>query len=306
MSAAQPWREDEVIAAMQAEAGTAAIPVGDDTAQLPALPLTRVWTCDLVVDGVHVDRRWWPLEAIAHKAVAVNLSDLAAAGADPEALLLALACPHDVDALSLARAVAERAREAGAPLVGGDTSTSATLSLAVSALGTVEGVPLTRRGAQPGDTVYVTGPLGRAAAALRGIREGRTPESLPASLRDALWWPTPRLGAGRAARTAGATSAMDVSDGFSLDLHRLADRSMVGFALWDVPVAEGATLAEALGGGEDYELIITAPDQGTLRAAFAAAGEPPPVAVGKIVADPGVRTLKGRPLARSGWVHGAS
>jgi thiamine-monophosphate kinase len=98
---------------------------------------------------------------------------------------------------------------------------------------------------------------------------------------------------------------IDVSDGLALDLHRVADASGVGFELGDVPVAEGATLDEALGGGEDYELLIAVSAAGaaSLLDAFAADDLRAPIRIGSFTADPGVRTLGGRPLERLGWQH---
>ncbi len=98
---------------------------------------------------------------------------------------------------------------------------------------------------------------------------------------------------------------IDVSDGLALDIHRLADASGVGFRLDDVPVATGATLEEALGGGEDYELVITVDParEGALRRAFGAAGLRAPLPIGSVVSDPGLRTLGDAPLERLGWQH---
>jgi thiamine-monophosphate kinase len=97
---------------------------------------------------------------------------------------------------------------------------------------------------------------------------------------------------------------VDVSDGLALDLHRLADASGVGLVLWDVPVAPGATPAEALGGGEDYELVMATGDVARLRAGFDRAGLPEPLVVGRVVADHGHRTWQGEPLPRAGYEHG--
>ncbi len=115
--------------------------------------------------------------------------------------------------------------------------------------------------------------------------------------------PRARLAEGRVARRAGASAMMDVSDGLSIDLDRLARASGVGVRLSEVPVADGATLAEALGGGEDYELIVVTGNPEGLRAAFAGAGLRAPVRIGECTADRRERTLVGAPLARQGWEH---
>jgi thiamine-monophosphate kinase len=96
---------------------------------------------------------------------------------------------------------------------------------------------------------------------------------------------------------------IDVSDGLAIDLHRLADASGVGFRLHALPVAPGATREEALGGGEDYELVVATPDPDALAGAFAAAGLRPPLVIGACTADPDDRRLDGEPLARLGWEH---
>jgi thiamine-monophosphate kinase len=114
-----------------------------------------------------------------------------------------------------------------------------------------------------------------------------------------------RLREGDTARRFGATAMIDVSDGLALDLHRLADASGVGFELGDVPVADGATLEDALGGGEDYELLFTASAAGQeeLAAGFDAEGLRPPLRIGVTVADPATRTFNGDALPRLGWQH---
>ena len=112
-----------------------------------------------------------------------------------------------------------------------------------------------------------------------------------------------RLAEGEAARDAGATAMIDESDGLVTDLGHVADASRVGFALDDVPVALGATPDEALGGGEDYELIMTVPDVGGLTAEFERAGLRPPLVVGVCTDEPEQRTLGGRPLPKTGWEH---
>jgi thiamine monophosphate kinase len=111
------------------------------------------------------------------------------------------------------------------------------------------------------------------------------------------------LAEGSPARGAGTTAMIDVSDGLALDLHRLADASGVGFVLDAVPVAQGASLDEALGGGEDYELVVATPDPGALESAFAGAGLRPPLVLGRCTKEVGERLLDGEPLDRLGYEH---
>ncbi len=126
-----------------------------------------------------------------------------------------------------------------------------------------------------------------------------------AELGEAYRRPVARLSEGAAARRAGVTAMIDVSDGLALDLHRLADASGVGFRLDDVPVVPGATLEEALGGGEDYELLLTVreADAASLLERFEATGLRAPLRIGVVLPDPELRTLGDAPLARLGWQH---
>jgi thiamine-monophosphate kinase len=106
-----------------------------------------------------------------------------------------------------------------------------------------------------------------------------------------------------AARGAHVHAMMDLSDGIGLDLHRMADASDVGFELTEVPIAEGATLEEAISGGEDYELVIATNDPGRLRLLYLDRGLEAPITIGVVVEDPAVRTLSGSPLERRGFEH---
>jgi thiamine-monophosphate kinase len=265
-----------------------------------------VASVDSVVEGVHVDLSVCSPGDVGWKALMGALSDLAAMGAAPLGALVALCVPggsgEGAVALGVMEGVAEAVRASGCPVVGGDVSESGQLVVAVTVLGTVEGgdgQPVPRSGARPGDVVVVTGPCGGSAAGLRRLRAG-DPWGGEAYRR-----PRARLREGQVARLHGAHAMIDVSDGLSLDLHRLADASGVGFQLDEVPVTEGATLDEALGGGEDYELLIAGSAAGVagLLEGFAADDLRAPIRIGSFTADPGVRTLGGRPLERLGWQH---
>jgi thiamine-monophosphate kinase len=199
--------------------------------------------------------------------------------------------------------VAEASDSTGCPIVGGDVSSAGELVVAVTVLGTVpDGAsPVSRSGAVPGDAVLVTGPCGGSAAGLRELRAGAPSADRGGAYRR----PVARLGEGTVAREGGAHAMIDVSDGLALDLHRLADASGVGFSLDDVPVAADATLDEALGGGEDYELVLTVADADVdaLAARFNNAGLDEPIRIGRIVEDPDFRALGTAPLERLGWQH---
>ena len=196
--------------------GSCVIGIGDDAAVLDVPPDRQlVVTTDTLVQGVHF-RPQMPAGDLGHKALAVNLSDLAAMGAEPAWYFLALTLPA-VDSAwldSFAEGMAKLAEDAGIELAGGDT-TAGPLSITITALGLVEGgQALTRNGAQEGDLVAVSGVLGEAAFACKSLDVGITPD---ANARRALDHPIPRLSLGRCLREL-ATSCIDLSDGLLADL----------------------------------------------------------------------------------------
>src|SRR5437660_8849725 len=194
-----------------------------------------VATQDALVEGVHFRLDWISWRDLGWRAAAVNLSDLAAAGADPHALLVTLATPGDTrveDVLELYEGIAET----GVEVAGGDTTRAERLSLTVAALGRSPRVP-GRSGARPGETLVVTGALGAAGAAFR---------------RGAFVRPPLRLAEGRELAVQ-ASAMLDVSDGLAVDAAHIAERSgcRLVLELDRVPLADGAEIAD-LGFGEDY------------------------------------------------------
>jgi thiamine-monophosphate kinase len=282
--------------------------IGDDAAVLRHGRGWLILAADTVVEGVHADLRLTGIDDLGWKAMAANLSDLAAMGATPGHALVTVAGPPDTDLDALYRGIREAAGTYRCPVVGGDLTGCPVLVVTVAVTGSVDdGDPVLRSGARPGDTLWVTGPLGASAAGLRLLqRDAGTAGSAGTAgwerdARSAHARPVPLVAAGLAARRGGATAMIDVSDGLAADLSHLADRSGAGFELTSVPVAPAATLEEALGGGEDYQLVFAAPDDAAVIAAFE--GLDPPVAIGRVVADRSVRTLGGVALAPSGWQH---
>jgi len=274
---------------------------GDDAAVLDR-PEGRLVVCtDAGVEGVHLDTTAFPIDDLAYRTAIAALSDLAATGARPLGVLVAVCAPGHVDVVDVVRGAAEACATAGCEVVGGDLSRSATTTVVASAVG-VEGAggAVARRGARPGDAVLVTGALGGAAAGLRRRRAG-APLDDPLVLRHRR--PSARLDEGEAAALCGATAMLDVSDGLARDVRRLAAASEVGVALSRVPVEDGATPEEALGGGEDYELVFTHPDAAAARAAFARAGLREPISLGEVVARATDLTFRGEPLDDVGWRH---
>lgn len=281
--------------------------IGDDAAVVVVDAGRVVVATDSVVEGVHVEVGLSGPADIGYKALMASLSDLAAMGASPACAVVAVAAPEGSDLDGLGEGLAQAAREAACPVVGGDLSRGAVLVVTATVLGALTGDrdtgPLLRSGARAGDTVFVTGPLGASAAGLRLLRVGAPLGAGNAAVAARHRRPLARLTEGRTARLAGATAAIDVSDGFLADLAHVAEDSGVGVALDEVPVAAGATLEEALDGGEDYELILTTGAPERLVDAFAEVGLRPPVEVGRCTGAPGGLALAGRAVRPSGWRH---
>jgi thiamine-monophosphate kinase len=246
--------------------------IEDDAAQLGG---GLVVTQDALVEDVHFRLAWTTYRELGFRAAAVNLSDLAASGALPEALLVTLGAPAETEVEDVIE-LYEGLNEPGVPVVGGDTTSAPLLTLSVTTLGRSERVP-GRSGARPGDLLVVTGPLGAAGAAFRQERHARPPL---------------RLEEGR--RLAAVAHAMvDISDGLAVDAGHLAARSgcKLEIDLERVPLAEGATV-EDFGFGEDYELLAATPD--TLGFAE----------IGRCSEGSGVEIrLRGEPVALAGWEH---
>lgn len=268
------------ILARVGEAEAAVVGPGDDAAVLAdAGPV--VATTDTLVHGPDFRLAWSNGFDLGWKSAAVNLADVAAMGARPTALLVALAMPEHtrigfVEALADGLRAACDALAPGCAVVGGDLTVSPTLTIAVTALGALEGrAPVLRSGARPGDVVAVAGELGRAAAGL-GILFSRFTDAAgepiavdsavltPAEERDLAVQlrPSPPIALGSAAARAGASGLMDVSDGLALDATRMADASEVTIDLETAalgPDLDAASLDRALRGGEDHALLATFP-----------------------------------------------
>jgi thiamine-monophosphate kinase len=282
--------------------------VGDDCALLaPALGMQLAVSCDMLVEGRHFFPDADP-RALGHKSLAVNLSDLAACGAQPLAFTLALALPAADDAwlAPFAAGLLALADEHGCELVGGDT-TRGPLNICITVFGEVPaGHALLRSGARAGDDVFVSGTLGDARLALEALRGGiaLAPADLQAA-RARLERPAPRVALGLALRGV-ASSAIDISDGLAGDLGHILAQSGVGarlevhalLATMAAPVR--AVPAErrlecVLGGGDDYELAFTAPAQRRDAVAQAARAAGVPVTrIGRIEAEPGLRVVDAR------------
>lgn len=284
----------------------AVLGIGDDAALLRVPPGCHLVYCsDLVVENTHFLRGIHPAESVGYKAVAVNVSDVGAMGGTPRYFLLSLAAPGDlpVSWIDTFLGGIERAcKDFDVSLVGGDTSSSAQIFADVAMVGTVpEGAAVRRSGATPGDRIYVTGVLGSSALGLERLRAG---DSDSDAARRHLY-PSPRHRIG-ALSAAGVHAMIDVSDGLSTDLAHIAEESKVTARIYKerIPGADGATAEQILHGGEEYELILVAPEE--LPGSIDGVGI---TQIGEIVApDPrgklllvagGVESV----LASGGWRH---
>jgi thiamine-monophosphate kinase len=301
---------------------------GDDAAVIePVRGQLDVLTTDAQIDGVHFDRRFTPPEAIGHRALAVNLSDLAAMGARPRAALLSLALPPSLELAffdSMIDGLLALAVRYGTSVIGGNiTSTPGPLVLDVTAIGAVHRRNvLTRSGATPGDEVYVTGSLGDAAAGLLRLQAGDDDTSAPgwAAQTERYLRPTPRVRAGELlARNRAASSCVDLSDGLADGARQIGLASTVGLALdaRSLPIAHELRtwasqngrdpLALALSGGDDFELLFTVrPRQsGRLRAVRRHLGDLPITRIGVVTRAPDLLIMDehGRRELPEGYEH---
>jgi thiamine-monophosphate kinase len=286
---------------------------GDDAAVVrPERGTFDVLTTDAIVEGVHFDRRFVPPDAIGHRALAVNLSDLAAMGARPRAALLSFVLPDELEIAQIDRildgmiALADRYRVA---VVGGNISrTPGPLVIDVTAIGSVKPRRVLRRsGARPGDELYVTGTIGAAAAGLHALQTLDPGSPIPEA-EDKYLWPEPRVRVGMLlGRNRAASACIDLSDGLADGLHQIAAASAVGM------IVEEALIPKASGNlelnSDDYELLFTVrpSSRGRLRAVKSQAGDLPITRIGVVTKEAGVvlRTATGDRELPAGYEHWA-
>jgi len=273
--------------------------IGDDCAIVRPLGAREdlLFTTDLLLENVHFRRATHPPEVVGRKALARGLSDLAAMGGEPRFCLLSLVAPQWADHTWIRRfydGLLEFSEQTHTPLAGGDLARGKNFACDIVVAGAVpRGQALLRSGAKPGDSIYVSGALGGSALGLR-TKNG------PAWKRHLK--PEPRLELGRyLRRRLRATAAMDLSDGLSLDLHRMCLASGVSAEIGPPPVFPGASLEDALHGGEDYELLFTVSPRVRVPGSYKGL---PLTRIGSIHRGlAGAVFLSGRPLAVLGYDH---
>ncbi len=286
------------------------VPIGDDCAVVRIGDRTWAAASDMLIEGRHF-KGWAAPEDVGYKAVAVNVSDVAAMGGTPRFVLVSGAAPDPETALGVFAGVAEACRDFGLYPLGGDTTGADAITIDVAILGELEAPPVLRSGARPGHLLAVTGELGASAAGLLALEESVDGFE---RLKRRLLRPRPRVDAGRAAARLGVGAMIDLSDGLASDVRHVCERSGVGCAveLDRLPVSDDTReLATSLGrdplvlaatGGEDYELLVSAPEH--LIRVLAETVEVPLTVVGEVAVS-GVGLWRGDRTIESlsGWDH---
>lgn len=274
-----------------ADDGRVTVGPGDDAAAFVTDGDTVVST-DVLNEGIHFRRDWSGPEEIGAKAVAVNLADIEAMGADVLGVVVALSVPRDMDAAwvrALSAGIRGELARAGACLLGGDTSAGDHISIAVTALGDLRGrAPVRRSGARPGDVIAVTGRLGWSAAGLFVLGRGfKSPRALVAAHRV----PEVPYGEGARAADSGATSLIDISDGLLADLAHVAKASGVGMRLSSesFTIPDPIRAVAATTGSDPLRFVLTGGEDHALVGTFDQVDVPPDwQIIGRVTDDPGV------------------
>ncbi len=289
----------------------AVLGIGDDCAVLD-LPRGHqvLVTTDFTLEGIHFRREWHPADSVGHRCLARGLSDIAAMGGIPRAAFLSLALPDDLPQHWVDQFMSgflKLARSYSVALAGGDTAQSPAGILAdIIVLGAIPtGKAILRSGAHAGDIIYVTGTLGASAATLQELRSR---QKLRPSAHLRHFYPEPRVAIGKYLREKKLASSMiDTSDGLSTDLRHICDESTVGAVVEAaaLPKTEGNNALQfALHGGEDYELLFTAPPNRRIPRTIAGVAITP---IGEITRSRRIMLQspdgKSHPLRAGGWQH---
>jgi thiamine-monophosphate kinase len=261
-----PGKEFDLVRVLLAEWGKAAQRIGDDAAVIDVPTGERlVVSTDTSVEGIHFRRDWLNNFEIGYRATAGSLSDLAAMAARPLGILIALTLPEGDkrEAREIATGIREGASAVLCPIVGGDLSSGRELSLTITVIGSAPR-PLARSGAKVGQRVYVTGRLGGPAAAVRAWRAGSEPAQ---SDRARFANPVPRIEPAIGLVERGATSGIDISDGLMADVGHIAAASKVCIEIdaERIPHVDGVSALQAASSGEEYEIVVTAPEIDTAQ-----------------------------------------
>jgi thiamine-monophosphate kinase len=295
--------------------------IGDDAAAWQFGSTTEVCTTDTMVSDVHFTTKMFSWRDIGWKAIASNLSDIAAMGCSPNYVMVTLGLIPDTDSediLEMYQGMLKCCEEYGGQIVGGDVVRSNTFFITVALTGTTSAGLLSRETAQAGDSIAVSGPLGGSAGGLRLYTEQKkVSEKLRQSLKDAFTHPRPRIAEGQVLAQLGVRTAIDISDGLLGDLGKLCEASGVAARLEQdsIPIAKATrevypedAFNLALTGGEDYELLFTAPPE-VMDQAIKSIRKSTPIIIGTIVSGtPGSIVLvdslgQNQPIPEGSWDH---
>ena len=295
------------------------IGIGDDAACWRAQGL-QLATTDTLIEGIHFDLRHITWRELGWKSMAVNLSDIAAMGGQPRYAMVTLGLPGDIEVeniIELYKGMAKLARKFDVQIVGGDMVGAPIVAITVALIGEIrdESKLLRRSAAKPGDRIAVTGQLGASAAGLVVTQKKLDiDKKTAATLRKTHCKPNPRIEEGQALARHGVKAAMDVSDGLVIDIEKICLASKVGAKIYSdrlpihpgvVKAFGGESIVFALSGGEDYELLFTAPQEivTSVKKALAC----PVTVIGEIVKGKGVKVFdeneKRLTLKAIGWDH---
>lgn len=294
-----PLKEKELIArigrhAKKSRNSAIVKAIGDDCAVLRLKPdHEALVTTDFTIEGSHFRREWHPADVVGHRCLARGLSDIAAMGGEPVAAFLSLALPSELPQKwvdGFITGLLRLAKKFKVELAGGDISEAPVICADIILMGEApRGTAVLRSGAKRGDSIYVTGELGRAAAVLQALRQG---EKISPKVKDAQrhFYPEPRVEVGRYLRENKLVTAMiDISDGLSTDLSHICEESGVGALVSEhsIPRPSGwqfgaSSLHMALHGGDDYELLFTAPAAAKIPRRIAGVNV---TRIGEVVAD---------------------
>ena len=294
--------------------------IGDDAALIKTRSRYQVATTDCLIENVHFEKNFLDWTALGWKALAINLSDIAAMGGTPKYALVSLALPPDTDVenvVKLYRCMLELAKETGTIIAGGNISRASEIGIHTTIVGEVpaRSKVLLRSKAKKGDLIAVTGRLGAAAGGLKTLVHSLHPSRNDAeALIKAFWYPQPRIEVGKVLVKSGIRCGMDISDGLVADLGHILEMSNVGATIEAerIPVHPSVAvlgfdgLELALAGGEDYELLFT----GKMEAIEKVAAEAccPVTIIGEITRGKGkleIMDIKGNimPIENGGWRH---
>jgi thiamine-monophosphate kinase len=295
------------------------IGIGDDAAAWQGDDSIQLASVDSFIEGVHFTPQTTPWPDVGGKALAINLSDIAAMGGIPRYALVSLSLPDNSqveDVAALYNGMLKLAKQYGVSIIGGDISNAPLVAITITILGSSPTQKLlTRSSARPGEIVAVTGRLGAAAAGMEILKNKRKLDpKADTLLKNAFLHPTPRIAEGLLLVEQGVKTAIDISDGLVADLNQICKASQVGARIKVelVPVEPTVktafsekALELALSGGEDYELLFTASAEIVDKVKKAASG--PVTAIGEITAGEGVTLVdkEGNPfeLKKAGWEH---